>query len=108
TDALAAEGEPDLRVRPPNEIDGRARPRLVHRDDRRAEPSDEASLAQRLRERVAERGEHVLRRVVLVDVEIAGGDALQVERAVPGEQLEQVVEEADARRHARASPPVEG
>ena len=55
-------------------------------------------------ERVAERGEHVLDRVVLVDVEVAAGDAVEVEAGVEGAEREQVVEEADAGRDARRGP----
>jgi hypothetical protein len=55
------------------------------------------AVAERLREtRLAERDADVLDRVVLVDVEVARGVQRQVEAAVPREQLEHVVEEADA------------
>ena len=60
-------------------------------------------VAERLRERVAERGEDVLDRVVLVDVEVAAGEQLEIEAGVEGAEREQVVEEADAGRDARAS-----
>ena len=46
--------------------------------------------------RLAERDADVLDGVVLIDVEVARGVQRQVEAAMPGEQLEHVVEEADA------------
>ena len=55
----------------------------------------------------AERGKDVLDRVVLVDVEIAAGDAVEVESGVEGKQREQVVEEADPGRDVRPTAAVE-
>src|SRR5581483_9012083 len=55
-----------------------------------------ATIAQRLRYRLAERDADVFHRVVLIDIEIALGVERQIERAVPREQLQHVIEEADA------------
>ena len=44
---------------------------------------------------------------MLVDVEVAAGDELEVEPAVEGEQREQMVEEADPGRDTRTPLPVE-
>ena len=49
----------------------------------------------------------VLDGVVLVDVEIAARDQLEVEAGVEGEEREKVIEEADAGLDARAAAPVE-
>ena len=49
-----------------------------------------------LRHRLAERDAEILDGVMLIDVEIAGGVDLQVEAAVPREQLQHVIEKADA------------
>ena len=46
--------------------------------------------------RFAERDADVFDGVMLIDVEIAGGLDLQVEAAVPGDQVEHVIEKADA------------
>ena len=59
--------------------------------------------AERLRERLAERDADVLDGVVLIDVEVAVGLQLQVEGAVPREQLQHVVEEPDAGLHLVAA-----
>ena len=77
-------------------VDARRRPRLVHRHRRGAVAGDPLAGAECLGKAVAERGEHVLDRVVLVHVEIAARDQLEVEGGVEGEQRQQVVEEADA------------
>ena len=45
--------------------------------------------------------------MVLVDVEIAAGDAVEVEPGVEGEQRQQVVEEADSGRDVRPAAAVE-
>ena len=53
-------------------------------------------VAERLREELAEHDAHVFDGVVLVHVEIALRLQLEVEAAVLGEQLQHVVEKADA------------
>jgi hypothetical protein len=70
-DPVAGEGEGDLGVRPADKVDGCSRKRLVHRHGRGAVAGDTGTVAQRIAERVAERGENVLDGVVLVDVEVA-------------------------------------
>ncbi len=106
-DPIAGEGEVDLGVRPADEVDGRGRERLVHRHRGGAVAGDTGTVAQRVAERVAERGEDVLDRVVLVDVEVARREQLEVEPAVEGPERQQVVEEADPGRDARAARAVE-
>ena len=72
---VADAGDPDLQiddgVRPPAEIDGGDRERFVHRHDEIPGAVDAASVAERLRDRLAERDAEILDRVMLVDVEIA-------------------------------------
>ena len=104
---FAAEREPHLRVRTADEIHGCGRAGLVHRHGRRAVARDALPAGEGGRERVPERGEHVLDEVVLVDVEVAARDELEVEPAVEGQQRQQVVEEADLRRDARPTRAVE-
>ena len=70
--------------------------RLVHRHDEIAGAVDALAIAERLQHRLAEHDADVFDRVVLIDVEIAGGLERQVEAAVTREQLEHVIEEADA------------
>ena len=106
-DPVAGEDELDLGVRAADEVDRRGRERLVHRHRRRAVACDSGTVAERARERVAERGEDVLDRVVLVDVEVAAGEQLEVEAAVEGEERQQVIEKADSGRDARAADAVE-
>ena len=94
-DPIACEHELDLGVRAADEIDRCGRERLVHRHGRRAVACDPGTVAERTRERVAERGEDILDRVVLVDVEVAAGEELEIEAAVEGEERQQVIEKAD-------------
>ena len=96
TDTVAGEGQLDLRVRPSHEVDGRGRARLIHRHRRRPVARDAVPRAERLRERVAERGKHVLDGVVLVDVEVPGREQVEIEAGVESAEREEVVEEADA------------
>jgi hypothetical protein len=69
-------------VRPANEIDGRRCARLVHRYRRGAVAPHACAAVERLPERVAERREDVFDGVVLVDLEVAAGDDLEVETPV--------------------------
>jgi len=69
--------------------------------------ADSRLVAERLADRLPEADARVLDRVVLVDLEVAGGLHGQVDRPVPGEQLEHVVEEADAAGHLAAARAVE-
>ena len=107
-DAFPREGEVDLGVRAPDEVDRGCRPRLVHRHGRRAVARDAGAAVERLAERVAEPGEDVLDRVMLVHVEVAAGEELEVEAAVEAELREQVVEEADPGVGPDAPAAVEG
>ena len=56
---------------------------------------------------LAERDADVLDRVVLIDVEVAGGVQREVEAAVPREQLQHVIEKTDAGADVVASLAVE-
>ena len=59
------------------------------------------------RDRLAERDPEILDGVVLIDVEIAGGGDPEIVCAVPRDQLQHVIEEADARAHLIRAAPVE-
>ena len=87
-------------MRPPDEVDGRGRARLVHRHRRRPVARDPLPVAERLGQGVAERGEDVLHRVMLVHVEVTAREQLEIDAGVERPEREQVVEEPDARRAA--------
>ena len=91
----------------PAEIDRRDGESLVHRHDEVAGAVDAAPVAERGRDRFAERDPEVFDGVVLIDVEVAGGGDRQVERAVAREQLQHVVEEPDAGADVVAAATVE-
>ena len=59
---------------------------------------DALLVAERLQEGLAERDSGVLGRVVLVDMQVARHLDVDVEEAMPREELQHVVEEADAGR----------
>ena len=60
---------------------------------------------KRRRKRLSQRDANVLHGVVLIDVEIASGLQLQVERAVPRHQLHHVIEKANASADLGAAMP---
>jgi hypothetical protein len=100
-DAVTAEGERDLGVRSPDEVDGGGRARFVHRHGRRAVAGDADTAVERRAEGVPEGGKHVLDRVVLVDVEIAAGDQLEIE---PPWKASRVSRWSRSRRRSRCAP----
>ena len=53
-------------------------------------------LPMRREHRLAERDADVFDGVMLIDVEIAGGLHLQIEPAMPRDEIEHVIEKADA------------
>src|SRR5262245_10731532 len=96
------------RVRTTAEIDSGDGERLIHRHHEIARTIDAFPVAQRLQERLAERDTDIFDRVVLVDVEIALGLQREIEAAVAREQLQHVIEEADAGADVVASLAVNG
>ena len=75
------------------------------RNSRRAE--FRVSSPERLLYRFAQRDSDVFDGVVLVDIEIAARDEIEIEAAVPRDLLEHVIEEANARIDARLAAAVE-
>ena len=92
---------------PPAEVDGGARERVVHRHDGVAVARDPAPVAERAVERLAERERRVLGGVVVAGLEVARALEHEVEPAVEGELLEEVVVEPGAGRDAHAPGAVE-
>jgi hypothetical protein len=68
---------------------------------------DALHVAERLANRLAERDADILGGVVVIDVQIALGLDRDVDARVPRQQVEHVIEEADAGRDRRAAGPVE-
>ena len=81
----------------PGDVDRAHRARLVHRHDRVAVAVDAHAFAERLIERLAEHDPRVLDGVVTAGLQIAADLDVQIEPAVAGQQVEHVVEKADAR-----------
>ena len=82
--------------RTPAQIHRHHRQRLVHRQHEVTRAIDPLTIPQRLREQLPQRDADILDRVVLVHIQIPGGFQLQIEPAVLGEQLQHVIEKADA------------
>ena len=78
------------------EVDGDDRERFVHREHEITGAIDSFAIAQSFGEELTDYNAGVFDGVVLIDVEIAVGFESQVEGSVFREQLEHVVEEADA------------
>ena len=81
--------------------------RLFHRQREVAVAADAGLVAQGLLQRLAEADAHVLDRVVLIDVQVALGLNVQVDRRVLGQQRQHVIEEADAGGDLRCARAVE-
>ncbi len=73
--------------RPAAQVDGGRHQRLVHRQRGVAVAADAGLVAQRLRQRLAEADADVLDGVVGVDVQVALRLDVQVDQAVPGQQV---------------------
>jgi hypothetical protein len=85
-------------IGPVRQIEADAGQRLVERDHRRAVALDAGPVAKRLRDRLADDVAGVLRRVVEIDVQIALGVQRDVDKAVPRDLLDHVIEKADPSR----------
>ncbi len=83
------------------------RARLVHRDRGLAVAGDPGAVAERLVERLPEDDRGVLGGVVGAGLQVAADGDVEVEAPVPGEQVEHVVEEADAGRAGARAGAVE-
>ena len=73
--------------------------RLFHRQREVAVAANARLVAQRLLHRLPEGNADVFDRVVLIDVQIALGLDVQIDRRVLGQQRQHVVEKADAGRN---------
>src|SRR5262249_39837347 len=80
---------------------------FVERPRRVAEAADAVLFTERLAKRFAERQPDIFDGVMLVDVEVALGAYPQVEEAVPGKDLEHMIEERHARLDLRLAAPID-
>src|SRR5947207_3412240 len=97
-DLVAAERGVEHQEGPSRYVDGDAGQRLVHRHVHVRIARDALHVAERLLDRLAERDANVLGGVVVVDMQIALGLHRNVDTRVPRQEIEHVVEEADAGR----------
>ena len=90
-DLFAPQLQMRVAVRARRQVHDRARQRLVQRRESRAKALDAPNLAQRLSERLAQGNRTVLRRVVVIDPQVALALQLQRHAAVLGERMQHVV-----------------
>src|SRR5438445_484662 len=107
SDCSAAPGSSTSLGRPPADVERHFDERLVHRGHAQAVAADARLVAERFRERLAQRDPDVLHRVVRVDLEIALRRHLEVEARVHPELLQHVVEERQARMGGRGAGAVD-
>lgn len=98
-DLFAAQLQMRVAVRAGGQVDDRTRQGLIQRRKSRAKALDAADLAQRLSKSLAESNRTVLRRVVVIDPQVALALQLQRHAAMLGERMQHVVQETNARRH---------
>ena len=106
-DLLGRERDVPDQERPPGDVDGGARQRLVHREVAVGVPRNPAPLAEGLRQRLPEHDAAVFRRVVEVDMEVTLRLQRDVDQGMAGELLDHVVEEADTGRDVELPRAVE-
>ena len=100
--------ERKLRPGPAAEVDRGPCERVVHRHDCIAVAGDPPPVAERGIDRLAQRERRVLGGVVLTRLQVADALEHEVEAAVEGELLQQVVVEPGAGGNAHAAGAVEG
>ena len=106
-DRRAGEVHVEDERRPAGEVDRDLGQGLVHRHDRPAVAVDAALVAECLLDRLAEDDADVFDGVVRIDLQIALGVDVEVDQAVPREQVEHVIEEPDAGLDAARAGAVE-
>jgi propanediol utilization protein len=106
-DLVAHEFGLEHQERAAGNVDGDAGQRLVHRHVHVGVAGDALHVAERLLHRLAKRDAGVLGGVMKIDVQIAFRLHCDVDARVARQQIEHVVEEADARRNIRRALAVE-
>ena len=86
----------DHRVGTAAQVDGHDGEGFIHRHDEVTRAVDALAVTERLQHRLAENDSHVLDRVMLIDVQVTVALSVEIETAVTREQLQHVIEEADA------------
>ena len=89
------------------DVDRDARQSLVHRYVNVAIARDAPHIAECLFESLAKRDPTIFGRVMLIDMQISLRPQLQVDVRVASEEIEHVIQKADAGRNRRRSSPVE-
>ena len=93
--------------RPPGDIQRHPRQRFIHRRIGGAITPDPGLVPQRLGNALADRNGRILGRVVLVNVQIAGDVAGDIDQRMAAELFDHVIEEADPGRNVISPGTVE-
>ena len=89
------------------EIDGGCGQRFVHRHQEISGAQDAALVAEGLHDRFTERDASIFDGVMLIDVEIAFRFQTEIEGAMTRDEIEHVIEKANAGRNARRAAAVQ-
>ena len=92
---------------PARDIDRGLSQRLIHRDQRVAEPADAPLVAERPGKGRAENDAHVFSCMVEVDMQVAVGPDAEVEQTVAGQGSQHVIEKANPGGNVRRPGAVE-
>ena len=106
-DLLGRERSVEYQVIATAQIPNRAAERFFHRQRKVAVAADSLLVADRLADGLTDADAGVFNRVMLIDVQVALHVDLKVEATVPREQLQHVIEEADAGRTGEVAGAVE-
>jgi len=83
-------------VRTPAKINGRCRQRFIHRHQKIPGAQNAALVAERLYDNFAKGDPRVFHGVMLIDVEVTLGFDRKIERSMPRDQIEHVVEKSNS------------
>jgi hypothetical protein len=89
----------DDRDRAATEIDGRQSESFVHGHDKVTSTQNALAISQSTIENFTQRNANILDGVVLIHIQITHRRELQIESAVPREELQHVVKETNSRRN---------
>src|SRR6202050_4929296 len=106
-DLLGRKLGPEGKERPARHVERNPSQRLVHRQQAIGVARQTSLVAERLRQRLAERDAHILDRVVIVDMAGALGPNLDIDKGMTRELIEHMIEETNAGCNIGKARPIE-
>src|ERR1700722_5971109 len=98
---------PEDEERPARHVERNPRQRLVHRQQAIRVASQASLVAERFRQSLTERDAHILDRMVIVDVAIALGTNFDVDKGMPRQLVEHMIEETNPGCNIGKARPIE-